>query len=230
MAASDDSFIREVNEALQQDRLGLLWRRYGVLVIAVAVAIVLATAGFVAWETWRERALQGQGAAFAEADALLQGDKPKAAADAYGAVVENGGEGSADLARLLRADALFQAKDEAAGMEALDGLAGSADADPILRDAAAVIAAMRRLNDASPNELQTALTPLSEAGRPFRFTAKELLALLALRAGETERARGLLDDIQKAAGVPPGLKARADELLGTLPPAPSPSPASKDKP
>ena len=133
MAASDDSFIREVNEALQQDRLGLLWRRYGALAIALAVGVVLATAGFVAWEAWKERRLQDQGAAFAEADALLQAKKPKEAADAYATVVADGGGGSADLARLLRADALFEAKDGAAADGALEGLAGEAGADPILR-------------------------------------------------------------------------------------------------
>ncbi|MCB1882504.1 MAG: tetratricopeptide repeat protein [Geminicoccaceae bacterium] len=230
MAASDDSFIREVNEALQQDRLGLLWRRYGALAIALAVGVVLATAGFVAWEAWKERRLQDQGAAFAEADALLQAKKPKEAADAYATVVADGGGGSADLARLLRADALFEAKDGAAADGALEGLAGEAGADPILRDAAAVTLAMRRLNDARPDELRAALTPLSEAGRPFRFTATELLALVDLRAGETERARGLLEGLQKAAGVPPGLKARTAELLGTLPPAPAPTPAPPDSP
>ena len=35
---SDDSFIREVDDEMRQDRLRALWERYGKLLIAVAVA------------------------------------------------------------------------------------------------------------------------------------------------------------------------------------------------
>ena len=49
---SDDSFIREVNEELRQDQAKALWDSYGAFVIGTAVAVVLVTAGWVAWDYW----------------------------------------------------------------------------------------------------------------------------------------------------------------------------------
>ena len=36
-----EEFIREVDEELRRDRIAMLWRRYGSVVLAVAVLIVL---------------------------------------------------------------------------------------------------------------------------------------------------------------------------------------------
>ena len=55
MANQDDSFIREVNEELRSDRMRDAWRRYGRLLIAAAVLLVLGTAGWRGWEYWQSR-------------------------------------------------------------------------------------------------------------------------------------------------------------------------------
>ena len=47
---SDDSFIREVNEEIRQDRAKALWDRYGPAAIVVAVLVVLATAAWVGFD------------------------------------------------------------------------------------------------------------------------------------------------------------------------------------
>ena len=46
MANQDDSFIREVNEELRSDRMKDAWRRYGKILIAAAVILVVGTAGW----------------------------------------------------------------------------------------------------------------------------------------------------------------------------------------
>ena len=43
--------FREVDEELKQDRYEKLWRQYGKYVIAGAVLIVAAVAGWKAWES-----------------------------------------------------------------------------------------------------------------------------------------------------------------------------------
>jgi hypothetical protein len=52
MAQDDDSFIREVNEELRSDQFRGAWQRYGRIVIAVAVLIVVGTAGYRGYEYW----------------------------------------------------------------------------------------------------------------------------------------------------------------------------------
>jgi hypothetical protein len=52
MAFNDDSFIREVNEELRSDQMRFVWRRFGRVIIAVAVLIVVGTAGYNGYRYW----------------------------------------------------------------------------------------------------------------------------------------------------------------------------------
>ena len=67
MATDPEAFIREVDEDLRHDRLTAFWRRYGTLVIAAAVAVVVATAGWSGWRYLDERRQQRDALAFARA-------------------------------------------------------------------------------------------------------------------------------------------------------------------
>ena len=90
---SDDSFIREVNEEMRQDQARALWDRYGPFALALAVLVVLATAGFVAWEYWTTSRASRSGDAFSQALTLANEGKNDEAlgalqqlqADGYGA-------------------------------------------------------------------------------------------------------------------------------------------------
>jgi hypothetical protein len=64
---SDDSFVREVNDELRQDQLKGLWNRFGNVIIAIAVLIVLGTAGYRGWEYWRTQQAAKSGDAFLSA-------------------------------------------------------------------------------------------------------------------------------------------------------------------
>ena len=54
MVHQDDSFIREVNEELRSDQMRLIWQRFGRILIAAAVLVVLGTIGKVSYEYWRD--------------------------------------------------------------------------------------------------------------------------------------------------------------------------------
>ncbi|MEM1378619.1 MAG: tetratricopeptide repeat protein, partial [Pseudomonadota bacterium] len=49
---SDDSFIREVQEELRQDKLKEFWSKYGVAIVGGAIAIALGTAAWVGWQSY----------------------------------------------------------------------------------------------------------------------------------------------------------------------------------
>ena len=58
--------------------------------------------------------------------------------------------------------------------------------------------------------------PLAAAGQHWRDTARELLALVQIRAGETEKARATLTELTKDAGVAPAQQQRAQALLDSI--------------
>jgi hypothetical protein len=64
-------------------------------------------------------------------------------------------------------------------------------------------------------EVQARLAPLAAAG-PWRASARELLALAALSAGNTAEARRGLTELARDDGVPQGVRDRAQRLLSGI--------------
>lgn len=216
-----EEFFREVDQELKRDRLAALWRRHGSLLVALVALPVIAAVGFVGWQAWQGRQLEAAASRLAAADALLAAGKSREAAASFAAVAEEGG-GRADLARLRQAQALQVAGDAAAAETALDTLSADADADPILKGLAALVAATRELDTAEPAQLRQRLEPLATGGAPWRFSARELLALIDLRTGDVEAARRRLAELDQEVGLPAAQQRRVTELLASLggPPAP----------
>jgi outer membrane protein assembly factor BamB len=118
-----DEFIREVDEELRRDRLTVLWRRYGALILGGAILIVAATAAKVGWDHWAEQARAAEAVRFAAAQQALLAADPAAAAAQFAALAAEGKTGFAALARLKEAEAKLGQKDAAGATAALDGLA-----------------------------------------------------------------------------------------------------------
>lgn len=215
-----DQFIREVEEELRQERLWKLWQRFGPYVIGVAVAVVLATAGKVGWESWRDKRLQEQANAFAAAQALYATD-PAAAAAKFRELAASADAGFASLARLMAAAALMEAGRRAEAVAVLKENA-AAGTDPALDQVSALFAVEYRLDDGDAQALRAELAPLAKPDAVFRHSAREHEAVLAMRSGDPERARALSKEIVDDATAPPGQKSRLRELLEILgPEAPS---------
>lgn len=213
-----EEFIREVDEELRRDRLAVAWRRYGGAVVGLALLAVLGTAGKVVWDRWRQQELAAEAGRYAAAEEALAAARPADAAAALAALAADGQTGYATLARLREAEAKLALKDEAGADAALEALAqgGGAAGDPILRDLGTVLAAAREIDAGDPAALRARLEPVAAAGSPWRDLARELLAVLAIRAGDLDSARKLLGEIAGDAGVPASQKSRAQELLQAI--------------
>ena len=82
-----------------------------------------------------------------------------------------------------------------------------------MRYFAALRAGYLLVDTSSYNDLKTVLEPLTGANRPFRHSARELLALSAWKAGDTAATRQWTDVILTDPQSPPGTRSRA-EVLG----------------
>jgi hypothetical protein len=210
-----EEFIREVEEDLRRDQMARLWRRYGGVVAGAALLVVAGTAGKVFWDHRQAQARAEEAQRFAAATRILVSGKQAEAADAFAAVAAEGGTGFAELARLKEAEARAAAGDQAGARTALTELQGEAS-DPILRDLATLVLAERQLADGDPAELRKILEPLAAAEAPWRNQAREMLALVAIRAGDLDEARTLLSGLSQEAGVVPSQQRRAAELLEAI--------------
>jgi hypothetical protein len=211
-----EEFIREVDEELRRDQLAKLWRRYGGAVVGFAVLVVVGTAAKVGWDHWQQRALAAEAQRFAAAEQLLAGSKPAEAAEALAAIAADGDGGYAALARLNEAEAKLALKDEAGALEALHRLGQGGADDPLLRDLGTILAVSREVDKGDPAELARRLEPLAAGDSPWRHGARELLAVVAIRAGDLDRAKKLLEELSREVGVPQSQQQRAQELLQAI--------------
>jgi hypothetical protein len=92
-------------------------------------------------------------------------------------------------------------------------LAADSSLDRTSQDLATVRGGLIMVDSAPLAEITARLEPLTAANRPFRHTARELLALAAWRAGDTAAAKRWFDLIATDAETPAGTRQRMDVLL-----------------
>lgn len=207
--------FREIDEDLRHDRMIRLWQRHGRHVIAGAVLIVAATAGYVLWESHERQQDEALGLRYSAATVLAQSDATKAAG-IFETLAADGGAGYGTLSRLQAAVLKAKGSDKAGGVATLKAMAADSGVDQPYRDLALLLSASFAADDETPAEIEARLQPLTAASNPWRFSALELTALVRLKAGDKAGAlksyQQLADDLE----APPSLRARAAEIVGAL--------------
>ena len=209
-----DTLIREIDEDLRREKFAKLWKSYGGYVAAAAVSLVVGVAGYQGWYTYDLNRREADGEELVKA-MTLSGDDPTAALEALRSIAGSD-HGYAILARLQEAALLAKGGDREAALALYQRLEAEVD-DPIYRDLAVVLGASLRLENAgSPVDrdwLVQKLQPIAAEGNPWRFSARELIGILALRAGDTAKAGEVFSSLAADLQAPPEMRARATELL-----------------
>lgn len=210
--------VDEVDEELRAERAKRLAQRYGTL---LAGLLLLAVAGVAGWQGWRwyESRQAGQAAEqflTVAREAAIEGADMRAAAERFAAIATGAPPGYRTLARLRAAALLAETGQGAEALAAYNALAADAAVDILYRDLATVLWALHAVDVADAGEITARLTPLATAQAPWRATAREVLALVALRAGRAAEARGYLQALLSDRETPPGIRERAHRLLQGL--------------
>jgi hypothetical protein len=204
--------FQEVDEEVRREKLQQLWERHSNLIVALALLVVLAVGGWRGYEWWETKKAAESGAQFEAAITLAEAGKQAEAQAAFAKIAQDGSSGYRTLARFREAAELAKT-DPAAAAKLYASLAADSSLDRALRDLAAVREGMILVDSAALAEFTAKLEPLTTADRPFRHTARELLALSAWRNGDTAAAKRWLDLIATDADTPAGTRARMDVLM-----------------
>jgi hypothetical protein len=211
----------EIEEDLRAERAEKLLKKYAWLLILVIVAIVGAVAG---WQLWTRHKTQQDAAVAARYIAVQNALEPSGTAKpaqlaTLDQLAADAPEGYKTLARMRAAGLKADSGDLPGAVALWNAVAADADAEPLLRDLASLLATERELDHGDPAELSARLKPLAEPGNPWSTLAREQLAMLDLRQGKADDARGILQILSSDLESPPGLRARAGALLAGLGPA-----------
>lgn len=220
--------FQEVDEDVRRERLIELWKRYGPPVLIGLGVVLIAWAGWDYWRGEQEKQRLAEATAFAEVAQSAIGATPEEAAAAYGAAAPSLGPGYATLARLREAGALAVAGKRAEAVAAYDAVAADEAADAKLRGLAALQAAIHAYGHDTDDRMLDRLEPLAVPGRPWYFSATELLALMAIDGGDTDSARAHLVALRDDPQAPAATRTRAQELLAVVGPEPEPEVADDE--
>lgn len=209
--------FQEVDEEVRREQLKKLWERYGNLIIAACVVVVLGIGGWRGYEWWLNKKAAEAGAAFEAAVALSEQGKHQEAEAAFAKIASEAGAGYRVLAKLREAADLGQTDPKAAA-KAYEEIAADRSVGQVWQDLAAVRAALIQVDSMPYAELQQKLEPLTAPDRTFRHSARELLALSAWRAGDMAAARHWSEMIVSDPQTPNGIRSRVEVLTALLGP------------
>ncbi len=203
--------FHEVDEEVRREQLKKLWERYGHWLVAACLLVILGVAGWRGYEWWQAKKAAENGAAFEAAVNLAQSGKHQEAEAAFAKLAANASGGYGVLARLREAAELSQ-RDSKAAVAAYDALAADRSAGQTIEDLAAVRAALLLVDSAPYSDILARLQPLTAADRPYRYSAREILALSAWKNRDMTAARQWADMIITDPQTPPGARNRAEVL------------------
>ncbi len=210
-----DELFREVDEEVRQDRFQELWKKYGTYTVAAVVVIVGATIAFVVWQNIRESARIDDSERFLAA-VVQEQSAPEAALAQLRELARDGTPAYRFLASLREATLLADSGDVEQAITVFDAAAANDDISDTYRDIAKILAVARGMEIMSGEDVEQRLGPMNTTEHPFRFTAREFLALAAIKGGDNDMAVDLLRANVEDRETPLSTRARAGELLALI--------------
>jgi hypothetical protein len=208
--------FQEVDEEVRRERLEQLWKRYGNYIIAAAFVVLACIGGWRGYVYWQERKAAEAGAAYEAASTLAEEGKHADAQAAFAKLATDGTAGYRGLARFREAGQLALS-DPKAAVAAYDALAADASLGRPLQDLATMRAALLLVDTAPYQELRGRLEPLTASDRPYRHSARELLAFSAWRSNDAAAARQWIETVLADPETPGTIRNRVDVLAALIP-------------
>lgn len=211
-----DMLLREAEEEVRRERMEKLWKNYGTYLIGAALMVVASISGFQLWKSRTAAEREAAGSKYANAARLAEDGKAPEAAAVFGEIAKSGPAGYRTLARLQSAAAEVRAGRHAEAVALFESIATDTSIDALLRDYARLQAASIRLDTADWTEMQNRLNDLVGEKGTWRYGARELLGLAAMKAGRFEDARKTFQELLADRKVPPSIGQRAQIIMAEI--------------
>lgn len=206
-----DSFIDEVTEEVQREKLFRLFKRYGWIPVVAVVAIV----GGTAWNEYRKA--QARDAAQSLGDSVLQVLESDEIATQPIALSELAvPEDAEPVISLLVGATQMTNENPQAAVEALLPVASDQTISVVYRDLAALKIVMMPRDAVEPETRAQLLQQVIVPGAPYRLLGLEQQVIGAVNDGKIDEAIAQAQDILQETGVSAGLQQRLVQLIVAL--------------
>ncbi len=209
-----DAFIQEVTEDVKNDNLKVLWNKYGLFIILFVVIAVTAAVSFETIKGWRDAKYQQQTENYLSA--LQSSENYENSLKALEKIAAANQGVYSDLARIQIATVLFEQDKNSEAEVMLQTIADNDELNPRIRNLAALKLATYKIDTAPRAEIEALLKPVIDADNSWSPLATDLLAMAAIRDGDTETARSLYNSLLESDNVSDNFKSRIQDMLSTL--------------
>lgn len=207
------AFLREVDEAMHQERLLHFWHAYKWMLMGGLLAMLLGVAGWQGWGAWQRHQARTQAAnwyAFTELSA------EPARREALAKFLGQSSGGYRALAAFTQAGMVTAPAEKAKSY----ALVYNDGAQPRwLQDVARLNAALALMGSddaAAKSQLELLTQNAGETPGPAYAPALELLALQAQKAGDVMAARGYTQRLLEQSQITPDMRQRALQRMGAF--------------
>lgn len=211
----NEAFLREVDEAVRQDRIFGFWKRFGRW---VAIAVVIGLAAFGGWLWWNHHNKETSGETAEKAQAVLRsaGNGHTPDAQELTALKDASQPGYRAVAALTEAGMAAQKGDITKAASLYGAIAANSDIAQPYRDLATVRKVALELDKMAPQAVIDTLKPLAVKGNPWFGSAAEMSAIAYMKMGKKDVAGALFAAIAKDKDVPATLRSRARQMAALL--------------
>lgn len=215
-AATDEAFLREVDDAVRAGDLENFWKKYGRWLLAVIVIGLAAFGGWIYWSDQQQKAAALNGEKFLAArEKLTEGDSKGALAD-YEKLSKADQPGYRAMAKMMIATVTAREGNVKMAAAAFGKVAADASLPQPYRDLALVQQTMIEFDTLPPQTVINRLKPLAKPGHPWFGSAGEMTAIAYTNMGREDLAGPIFAQIAKDETVPESLRSRAVQMAGSL--------------
>ncbi|MGV9010537.1 tetratricopeptide repeat protein [Brevundimonas sp.] len=208
--------FEQVEEELRSDRYKRLARTWLPVVGGVLLIALIAALSWWGWDSWQTSKADKASVAYERGLESLTAGNPIGADAAFVQAINEGNGAYKALALQQRAQIALDANRIPDAIALLDE-AADATRDPILSDFASLKAAWLVMDTSvTLADIEARLEPLTGDKRPYRYDARETLAMARLQHGKTAEARQALVLLKNDIDAPEAVGQRAGVIVEAI--------------
>lgn len=214
--ASDEAFLREVDDAVRAGDLAHFWTRYGRWMLLAVILGLAAFGGWIYWQNQQRAAAELQGEKFVLAVEKLQGGNLAAAKADLGTLTTADQPAYRAMSQILLANITAAEGNTAKAVADYAKIAKDESLPEAFRNLALIRQTTAEFETLSPQAVIDRLKPLAKPNTPWFGSAGEMTALAYMKMGKDELAGPIFAQIAKQEDLPQTLRARAQQMAGAL--------------